>query len=406
LFNNGNAVPLPAPAGNFDITPSNLGLTQPADYIVNYINGALIVSKANLVCKADNKTRSYGDANPSFTISYTTFVNGDDETDIVAPTATTTATNTSNIGNYNIVLSGGMSNNYNLILQNGILCINKALLNVKADTKFAFKGNSLPTFTSTITGWKNNEQTTITSGPSYSVPSGCHLTTGVYNIGVCCLNFPKKSNYTITYTSGQLYINPKGSGAKRITLSLNCVDTLIGHVSGLPYVAKFKYQNNNSTSVYIPNGSSNVLTSSGVFNGTLPVIFNPGMGTVEVYFSGPTVTWTVKSYENSSLSTVTTSASSNSTRCSAGARFINSSVDEIGIRVFPNPTSDMLNISIPASSTISITEVYDLVGKLVNVPIRLENDHIRLDCSNLNEGIYLVKLHINGTEELIKFMKE
>jgi hypothetical protein len=213
----------PYPVGSHKIIPGSLGLILPTDYVVNYTSGDLNISKATLYITADNKTRVYGDPNPAFTLTYSGFVNGENETFITPPSISCSATSTSNIGNYNITLSGGSANNYTLDRKNGTLTITKASLLVVADNKWIYKGNSLPAFTSTITGWKNNEQTTITSGPTYSTPAGCNQAAGVYPITVCCLNFPKKTNYNITYQSGLLYINPKGNGAKKIKPSLICV---------------------------------------------------------------------------------------------------------------------------------------------------------------------------------------
>ncbi|MBK9318446.1 MAG: hypothetical protein IPM91_06225 [Bacteroidetes bacterium] len=127
----------------------------------------------------------------------------------------------------------------------------------------------------TITGWKNNDQNTVTCGPTLSVPVGCNQSAGVYTISVCCLSFTRMSNYTITYQTGLLYINPKGSGAKKIRPYLDCVDTLINHPSGYPYVAKFSYQNLNTTPVYIPIGSDNNISPSGISSGTPPIVFTP-----------------------------------------------------------------------------------------------------------------------------------
>ncbi len=86
----------------------------------------LTIAKKNLNAKADDKSRNYNSANPAFTISYTGFVGSDNAAGIdVQPTATTTATQTSNAGSYVITLSGGSDNNYNIVNANGTLTVNK-----------------------------------------------------------------------------------------------------------------------------------------------------------------------------------------------------------------------------------------------------------------------------------------
>src|SRR5258708_38838907 len=95
------------------VTGSNVGsypITLSGGSATNYgliiQNGTMTVDKAALTAKADDKSKIYGQANPTLTITYTGFVNGDDPTRITAPTIATTATTGTNVGNYQITLSG------------------------------------------------------------------------------------------------------------------------------------------------------------------------------------------------------------------------------------------------------------------------------------------------------------
>jgi hypothetical protein len=273
-----------------------------------------------------------------------------------------------------------------------------------------FKGNSIPTLNSTITGWKNNDQTTCTSGPTHSVPNSCYLSAGVYTINVCCLSFSKSANYNIVYQTGLLYVNPKGSGAKKIVPTLFCVDTLIGHPSGYAYVANFKYTNTNSTPVYIPIGTSNTLSPAGIYAGTQPIVFNPGGGSFQIYFNGSTLTWTVKSYEGSTLSTMTASASSSSTRCASGARIYQGQVSSEKIitpGLFPNPTSGVINVSLEDQILeINDVQLFDMLGKELKVPAIKDKDGLILDCTSLQNGLYILKINAIDNKQTIRFVKE
>jgi len=69
-----------------------------------------VVNRAVLTVSADNRTKTYGAANPTLTASYSGFVNGDAlATSGVtgAPSLTTTATPTSAAGSYTIVRRRG-----------------------------------------------------------------------------------------------------------------------------------------------------------------------------------------------------------------------------------------------------------------------------------------------------------
>lgn len=88
----------------------------------------LTINKATLTVTADNKIKEYGDANPTFTVAYSGFKNTETESVLTtAPTATSTATATSNVGSVNIItVSGGVDDNYDFTYVTGTLTINKA----------------------------------------------------------------------------------------------------------------------------------------------------------------------------------------------------------------------------------------------------------------------------------------
>ncbi|OUS01927.1 hypothetical protein A9Q86_04560 [Flavobacteriales bacterium 33_180_T64] len=73
------------------------------------------------------------------------------------------------------------------------------------------------------------------------------------------------------------------------------------------------------------------------------------------------------------------------------------SVDEFSfnsLSVSPNPTSDILNLEMPNSITEFNTEIYSVTGKLVYKG----SNKAQLDLSNLNSGVYILKVTTdNGT---------
>lgn len=87
----------------------------------------ITVDPATLVVIADDLGITYGDDIPNLTFSYAGFVNGEDESDLTnVPSASTIATNVSDAGTYDILLSGGTANNYDFSYQSGELTIGKA----------------------------------------------------------------------------------------------------------------------------------------------------------------------------------------------------------------------------------------------------------------------------------------
>ncbi len=94
----------------------------------NYVSVSKTVSldvlKANLIVRAENKTRGVGAPNPQLTASYIGLVNNDTSASLTqSATLTTAATMESPAGSYDIVVSGAASPNYNIQFRRGVLTV-------------------------------------------------------------------------------------------------------------------------------------------------------------------------------------------------------------------------------------------------------------------------------------------
>ncbi|MBR6437038.1 MAG: hypothetical protein IKS45_11065, partial [Thermoguttaceae bacterium] len=82
------------------------------------------IGKATLTATADDKSITYGDEVPVYTVSYTGFVNGEDESVIDSLAMATSSYNQfDNIGDYPINVSGAEDNNYDFEYQPGTLTV-------------------------------------------------------------------------------------------------------------------------------------------------------------------------------------------------------------------------------------------------------------------------------------------
>ncbi|MCT4637407.1 MAG: hypothetical protein N4A72_06845, partial [Bacteroidales bacterium] len=126
---------------------------------VTAVDGTLTINKAPLTATANNKSMVYGDAIPTYDITYNGFKNGNSSVDIdTEPTLTSTAAPTSNVGDYSITFAtAGTDNNYNIIPVDGTVSITAAVLTATADDKSRVYGDEKPTFTITYSGFKNSE---------------------------------------------------------------------------------------------------------------------------------------------------------------------------------------------------------------------------------------------------------
>ncbi|WP_305983281.1 beta strand repeat-containing protein, partial [Roseivirga thermotolerans] len=188
-------------AGTYAIT-LNGGAAD--NYTLVTVNGTLTIEKATLTATADDKSKTYGEANPAFTITYAGFVNGDDETAVATePTASTTADETSNVGVYDIVLSGGSANNYSLSTVNGTLTIEKAILTATAEDKSKTYGEENPALSISYAGFVNGDDETAITQPTASTTADAGSDAGTYAI---TLSGGAADNYSLTTVNGTLAI--------------------------------------------------------------------------------------------------------------------------------------------------------------------------------------------------------
>jgi hypothetical protein len=81
--------------------------------------------------------------------------------------------------------------------------------------------------------------------------------------------------------------------------------------------------------------------------------------------------------------------------------------DGINISVYPNPTSDVLNVSFKGKLSViedTKVELYDITGKLRSSKM-ISNDNLSFDISNFESGVYLLKASNNKYKYQSKFLK-
>lgn len=110
--------------------PGSYGITLSGGtddlYSIKLENGNLEIQKAPLTVTAVNKSKLYGDVNPELTISYSGFLQGQDQSVLdVLPTVQSAVELNTDAGEYPITVSGASDNNYSFIYQNGIFTVGK-----------------------------------------------------------------------------------------------------------------------------------------------------------------------------------------------------------------------------------------------------------------------------------------
>ncbi len=178
-----------------------------SNYILTCAGANFTITPANLTVKANDQTRAYNAGNPTFTVSYAGFVNGDTEAGLTTkPTVSTTATASSPVGTYPITVTGAASPNYIISYSPGTLAITQAVLTVTADNKSRKYGDANPAFTLTYSGFINGDDASkLTTAPVAVNNSNATTAPGNYPITV---SGGASADYTFNYVPGTLTIIP------------------------------------------------------------------------------------------------------------------------------------------------------------------------------------------------------
>ncbi len=182
------------------------------------------VNKAVLTVTANNASRVYAASNPTFTVTYSGFVNGDTQAVLSGtPSLTTTAIASSPVGPYTITASQGTlgATNYSFSFVNGTLTVTQAVLTVTADNPPSrVYGAANPVFTVTYSGFVNGDtQAVLTGAPSLTTTANATSPVGNYPI-TAAQGTLAATNYSFSFVSGTLSVI-QASTTTAVTSSAN-----------------------------------------------------------------------------------------------------------------------------------------------------------------------------------------
>lgn len=349
-------------AGTYDIT-----LTGGNDNNYSYIleNGELTIDKANLLATADDKSKTYGDINPAFTTTYTGFVLGQDTTVLdTMPSISSSASQSSDAGIYDVELSGGSDNNYDLILTNGELTINKANLTITAEDKARAYGEPNPVFTLLYNGFVlGQDSTVIDTMPIITCNATDTRSVGIYDI---FLTGGADNNYEFTLQNGLLTINK--------ALATLIIDSLEHIWDGNPKEVVI---------TTIPEG----LNSEVTYDGSFIAPSDSGTYLVEAIIMET-------NYEGSETANMII--------------LPNIGIEEIAnykLLIYPNPAIDRLNIDLGKNNQEINLMIIDPKGRLVEKNMYSGGSNIELDVSRYAKGTYILKIQTKENVLISTFQK-
>lgn len=172
-----------SPVGIYTINCS--GLTS-NNYMITFAPGQLNITPAPLTITVNNASRLTGQPNPTFTVSYSGFVNGDMAASLSGILVfATTATQSSPAGSYPITCSGLTSTNYMIAFAPGQLTITAPACAADATASFSITRSGfsyspiLKRYAQSVS--LTNTTASAISGPIYLVLDGLSSNASVYN---------------------------------------------------------------------------------------------------------------------------------------------------------------------------------------------------------------------------------
>ena len=188
--------------------PITLRGGEAKNYEISCIPGTLTVTKAPLTVKVNDETKVYGAQNPSFSLSFDGLKN-DEAVPAWAPRPTiqTEATRYSDVGQYDIKVSGGVAVNYETQMMDGILDIRPAALTIRANDASRLYYDEEPAFSYTCNGFVNGDgENALSAKPALSTNATKKSDAGEYDITPSGAD---SHNYAISYVKGTLRVRPR-----------------------------------------------------------------------------------------------------------------------------------------------------------------------------------------------------
>jgi len=204
--------------GPYTIIPGSAsgGSFSASNYTINYVNGALTVSPANLTVTASNAMKVYGQSGTLLNAFSTTSLLNNETVGSVTETSSGTAATASVLGGPYAIIPGNAvggtfnASNYNILYMNGALTVTPAnlVITVANTTKYYGETPILTAFT--VNGLLNGETIGAFTETSPGTAQSASVAGSPYPIqfspasGGTFIN----SNYNISYINGTLTVLP------------------------------------------------------------------------------------------------------------------------------------------------------------------------------------------------------
>lgn len=219
-------------AGTYTLTPSATAKSGYSvdNYDITFTNGTFKINKAALTITANSENITYGDDKPTFSVSYSGFVNNENESVLGGSLVLECGyVRYENVGTYSITPSGLTSGNYAITFESGKLTVRKkqitATISLLSDSIYvtdhvlsvanpsvAFSG-LVNGDTLTVTYTAVNNETTVAT----TLTDSTTLKKGVYTVNAD-FSGNKAGNYDITVTPATLTVKENDGTVTKVAV--------------------------------------------------------------------------------------------------------------------------------------------------------------------------------------------
>jgi hypothetical protein len=265
-------------------------------------------------------------------------------------------------------------------------------LNPSGANTYTYSGGQIvsPTVTTSYTVTGTSTAGCISADAVVTITVANNLTVTISGNGTVCsgsaLNLVAGGAATYTWNTGAMTNTIAPSPTTNVTYSVigasgSCSNTAVVNitVNTLPSISAASSTNQ------LCIGSSATLTGMGGNTYT----WNPGGSGASIIIS-PTVntTYTVTGTDGNGCENVSV-ITQTVINCSTGLS--NRSISQAGLKIYPNPSSGILNIEFETLNGPLPIRLYDVMGKLV-LENEISNHHFSIDIRHLSIGVYFAKI--------------
>lgn len=414
----GTAYVTASQAGNYTYTPAET------------VRRKFIVNKSPVTVNVRDATRVYGDQNPVFTLEYSGFKAGETHNVIdEQPEAITTATVSSDVGEYTISVRGGHDKNYNMASQQGTITVTPARLSVTANDATRVYGAANPQFTASFVGFKLGQNQSVLSSPVVIETSATEESgVGEYPLNVSG-GVASANNYDFEYVSGVLEIRKADQ-----SITFNSISAVVDgdeflltatSSAGIPiaFMASGNIQiSNDQARAIAPGAASITATQPGNenFNAASPVannfcvnplkpvlVANESLISIQDPSADLTYQWFRNATElpgendatlvlkNDGIYTATASFSDCVSEPSNQFVYLVTSIGlgESATQIYPNPASKVITVK-PRGGRVAIT-ISSANGTAPIYESTINGEH-SIDVTKWARGVYIIKIESAG----------